>query len=66
MVSIKREDGTEYALTFYTEDTRDGGQKDERWKFEKLKDTELYTTAKYRGMYNLSPYISTLNKTHDI
>lgn len=30
MVSIKREDGTEYALTFYTEDTRDGGQKDER------------------------------------
>lgn len=39
VVSIKFEDGTEYSQMFYTGDARDGGQKDERWKSEKLKST---------------------------
>lgn len=63
IVSIKHEDGTEYAQFFYTEDARDGGQKDERWKSEKLKSTELYTTTKYWCVQSFSLYFSPWQKS---
>lgn len=38
MVAIKCEDGTKCTQAFYTEDTRDGGQKDENLKSGKVQN----------------------------
>lgn len=65
MVLIKCEDGTEYSQIFYTEDARNGEQKDEKLKSWKVHNCILQLNTVVRTN-NPSLYISALNKTHGI
>lgn len=66
IVAINCEDGTEHAQIFNVEEVRDWGEKDERWKFEKMNGTELYSTTEHCGAYNPYPYILALANKYDI